>query len=545
MNKENNGAAVLKKAKRIGGFLIDVIKYTFGFLSGKVKTFVSKKLGGRSVGQALKEFAEKTARSVGSFDFKSVKPREIISSVHPVTAAAGAVVGVFLVFWIAFGTYTSHHFLTGTQISGVDVSGMTVGQAEDAITEAAGDYTLTVFEKDGVTETISASDINMTVEISKDFRHILKRRSGYSWVKAIFGNKSVNADGLITYKYDSGLFNEKVSSLRCLHPEKVTEPVDAELYFHDGVFEIRPSVTGSMADESRLKTRIADAVEAQERTINLETDGIYAMPSVLTNDAVLNAKRSAFNGYAAMTITLRFGKHDHVIDQEEITSWLAFDENGAVSIDASAVKSSADSLSALHSTFSSPKEFVTHSGETVTLSNSSYGWRLDTDYAAEMLKGYAEKKQPVTVDLTDGSEESDKWWINTAVSYDSTRYYGNTYAEVSIDGQYMWMYRNGEVVLESDVVTGMPDSEHDTPPGAYCITYMEQNATLRGEDYETEVAYWMVFTTDIGFHDADWQWAFGDDMYIDNGSHGCVNLPIETAEELYSLVYVGMPVFVY
>ena len=55
----------------------------------------------------------------------------------------------------------------------------------------------------------------------------------------------------------------------------------------------------------------------------------------------------------------------------------------------------------------------------------------------------------------------------------------------------------------------------------------------------------MVFTTDSGFHDAEWQWAFGDDMYIDNGSHGCVNLPLEVAEQLYGFVYPGMPVFVY
>ena len=188
---------------------------------------------------------------------------------------------------------------------------------------------------------------------------------------------------------------------------------------------------------------------------------------------------------------------------------------------------------------------MTHDGSVIYIGNSYYGWQLDQEYAAETIIKCVNERSSLSLDLTDHSEESSKWWTKTAAAYDKYNYYGSTYAEVSIDAQYMWMYENGEVALESDVVTGRPDSEHDTPIGIYSIIYKEQNATLRGEDYETEVAYWMVFTFDIGFHDADWQYAFGDDMYYENGSHGCVNLPMEVAEELYDLVYPGMPVFVY
>ena len=140
-----------------------------------------------------------------------------------------------------------------------------------------------------------------------------------------------------------------------------------------------------------------------------------------------------------------------------------------------------------------------------------------------------------------------EWWTRTGVGYDSNGqdYYGNTYAEVSITEQHMWMYKDGEVVFESDVVTGNPNLGNDTPIGAFRIRYHQANAVLVGPGYAQPVAYWMVFADDVGFHDATWQPYFGGDLYLWNGSHGCVNLPLDKAGELFNLVYDNMPVFVY
>ncbi|MBR1735964.1 MAG: L,D-transpeptidase, partial [Firmicutes bacterium] len=83
------------------------------------------------------------------------------------------------------------------------------------------------------------------------------------------------------------------------------------------------------------------------------------------------------------------------------------------------------------------------------------------------------------------------------------------------------------------------------PPGTYSVTYKERNATLKGENYETKVAYWMPFNYDIGFHDATWQSAFGGRRYLYYGSHGCVNLPLGVAAQLYDLIERSMPVVCY
>ena len=49
----------------------------------------------------------------------------------------------------------------------------------------------------------------------------------------------------------------------------------------------------------------------------------------------------------------------------------------------------------------------------------------------------------------------------------------------------------------------------------------------------------------MGFHNAPWRSAFGGDIYLTNGSHGCINLSYEKADELYSLCNVGDVVIIH
>jgi lipoprotein-anchoring transpeptidase ErfK/SrfK len=55
----------------------------------------------------------------------------------------------------------------------------------------------------------------------------------------------------------------------------------------------------------------------------------------------------------------------------------------------------------------------------------------------------------------------------------------------------------------------------------------------------------MPFYQGCGFHDAPWRGEFGGSIYLESGSHGCVNLPPDVADRLYHSIYVGLPVIVY
>ena len=69
---------------------------------------------------------------------------------------------------------------------------------------------------------------------------------------------------------------------------------------------------------------------------------------------------------------------------------------------------------------------------------------------------------------------------------------------------------------------------------------------LKGEDYESDVEYFMPFAYNVGVHDASWRnGKFGGDIYKTSGSHGCINVSLEAASKLYEMIEVDTPVVAY
>ena len=109
----------------------------------------------------------------------------------------------------------------------------------------------------------------------------------------------------------------------------------------------------------------------------------------------------------------------------------------------------------------------------------------------------------------------------------------------------MWMYKDGELLVDTPVVTGNVSRGWDTPSGVYAVDAMMSPYVLTGEDYESDVTYWIPFNGNIGIHDASWRTEFGGDLYLTEGSHGCVNTPYDQVEIIYQNIGIGAPVVVY
>ena len=127
--------------------------------------------------------------------------------------------------------------------------------------------------------------------------------------------------------------------------------------------------------------------------------------------------------------------------------------------------------------------------------------------------------------------------------------FGTSYVEIDLTNQHVWVFVNGQCVVETDCVTGNPNQGNGTPQGTYSIAYKQQDTTLRGPkkedgtyEWESPVSYWMPFNGGIGLHDASWQPTFGGDWYLSHGSHGCVNLPPSVAPTVYANIEAGTPV---
>ena len=139
--------------------------------------------------------------------------------------------------------------------------------------------------------------------------------------------------------------------------------------------------------------------------------------------------------------------------------------------------------------------------------------------------------------------------VNASVPYKSNCLNNNpkvegTYVEVDLTNQYLYMFVNGKKVVETPVVTGKVGARA-TPQGVYMLKNKIMDVPLVGDNYVTPVKYWMPFNGGIGLHDAVWQSAFGGERYKTKGSHGCVNLPMSKAKEIYENATVGMPVVCY
>ena len=250
----------------------------------------------------------------------------------------------------------------------------------------------------------------------------------------------------------------------------------------------------------------------------------------------------------AVKIQLTFGKKTETIDRGVFSHWTTASEKDGIlslSFDEPALKTFVRSVAKKYNTYSDDISFTDHSGRSRRVKNMSIGWRLNEAYAAEMLKDYIRNGSSVSADLTDGSSDSKKWWTRYAADYDYESKKGDTFAEVSISEQYMWVVRNGEIILEAPIVSGTPGTPSATPTGGYYIFEMKSPCTLSGMGWEVQVDYWLAFNFDIGFHDAYWQSNFGGETYFNSGSHGCVNLPYYAADALYSIAYLNMPVYVY
>lgn len=85
----------------------------------------------------------------------------------------------------------------------------------------------------------------------------------------------------------------------------------------------------------------------------------------------------------------------------------------------------------------------------------------------------------------------------------------------------------------------------DTPMGKFEIIEKVEDTYLTGADYRSHVNYWMKFYRGCGLHDADWRSKFGGKIYETSGSHGCVNIPPEYADDVYEIVDIGTKVLVH
>lgn len=453
-------------------------------------------------------------------------PRRIGS---PVLVFLSVVLGLLLIAFGIFAGIAKRYetmFLPGTTVNGLDVSGMNLSQAERVLQDSQEGYSLTIQERDSVTETITGEQIDLAMVFDDVLAKELAGQNHWSWPLSVFGKRSFPITTEITFQYDTAKLTAAISALKCMNSAAATPPKDAYLSGYKeeiGGVEVVPEVQGNLVDQAVLLPAIQTAIATMQTTLDLEALDCYVKPAVTADDPALQAKAEQLNRYLGTKITYQMGPDKVEITGKQLIEWLSFDEEGNASLNNEKVTAFVRQLAHDYNTIYAKRTFKTSYGQEITIEGGDYGWWMNEPQEVEELTAQILNRE--------SGNRTPVWRQKaTALGVGGSGDIGNTYVEVNLTAQHLFFYVDGDLALESDCVTGKNDG---TPTGVYSVTYKERYATLKGENYASPVSYWMPFSGNVGLHDATWRVNFGGDLYESGGSHGCVNLPIKTAKYIY------------
>lgn len=329
-----------------------------------------------------------------------------------------------------------------------------------------------------------------------------------------------------------------------------SEPVDASLVFDDasGRYAIDPGRPWGAYDVDRAVALVEKAVESGRLSTAL--DSCRESQRRAADDPALVAACEQANTCLESAFDLQVqGTTVASVDDALVRGWICIDDGLNVSLDERAVALWVDGVEAAVDNVGGARTYLRPDGKEVTVSGGTYGWvshgaeteQLVLDRVSQGFAGAVEipMKQQAAVYNPGGAD------------------WGARYVDVDLTEQRARFYEaDGSLVVETPIISGsVLEPGYATPEGVYAITGKQLDVVLIGlpdpqtgePSYETHVDYWMPFVGNmVGLHDADWQTWWSPEAYRSGaGSHGCVNIPPDTAAWAYDWVEVGTPVVVH
>jgi lipoprotein-anchoring transpeptidase ErfK/SrfK len=444
-----------------------------------------------------------------------------------------AVLLLAIIIYFSFYVFFISHFYFGTEINGVNVSGKTSEQADKLLAVAANAYSLELDERGGVKEQIKGSEIGLASNTKGGSATLKEEQNKSSWLISLFDHKALKLGTGFTL--DETLLKAAYSKLSCVDSSKVTEPKNATIIYGANGYEVVNEVVGNKANYDILYPAIKNSVMNGTTKLDLEGIKSYIDPTLTASSAKVKDTKELLDKYITAHITYNYNGGSQVVDAAEISKWAELDKDLNIVLNQTEIKEYVNNLAPYYNTVGNSRTFKTSTGSVIQIGGGDYGWKINANAEVTYLVGAI--KNGVVGNRTPAYSQKG--------AVQGQNDLGNTYVEINISAQHLWYYKNGSLVVQGDVVTGNVSKGNGTPAGIYMLKYKERNATLKGQDYSSPVAYWMPFNNNIGIHDAPWRTAFGKNIYLTDGSHGCVNSPPALAQTIYENISPGVPVICY
>ena len=439
-------------------------------------------------------------------------------------------------------------------INGIDVDGMSIEEIEELFMSMAEDYSISVYIAGKEAGVINGEGIDFKYNEECNLDKYLSgnetdTEKETEKIKKSAKSESKETDTEISSESETENMGVRINDLWTYDKEKLNAEIDNILisiggedflkgnavleYSEENGFSIAAGKDGRYFDSEAVRKEIMDAVDNCACNVSIDDNTAYKDLDVNTHNKLSEAVNT-LNSYMNSVLNYNFNGELKVIDKAKIHDWFYLDEDLNVCIDNDAVQIYTSKLAEAFTDNSKTTPFLTSYGGYINLRTASSN-KVDEDtlfnYLIEDIVSGATVNRTIPYIETNDSAASNN--------------FGGTYVEINLTKQHLFLYYEGNRILDCDIVSGCVAKDYTTPGGVFKIRYKKQNATLKGADYSTPVDFWMPFNGGIGLHDASWRTEFGGDIYLTDGSHGCINMPHEAVSVLYQYAYAGMYVIVY
>lgn len=455
------------------------------------------------------------------------------------------------------------------KLASVDVGGMTADEAKKAIKTAVGKYKISV-KLDDASFDMTAKDLGLKYNDKADLQELInaanKDKEPEKQVKLFKMDKSDEletalVDSYITAKTQSqsdataqsdtdtdanddeqkkAATDTQTFDIRSIVPYRATIAYNADA----GQFEGVDGVSGDAPVYDNAAANLTSTVKELKDKVELTSATGYVDGEKATDsEQVKNALKEA-NAYLDVTVTCNFTPATgeaatEAVGKDQIAQWLIVGNDGvSVSLDGENMATYCTELAKKHDVSKKKTgQFKTTGGSIINVPVASSGQTVDGNKLYEAIAEAINNKKSATVEAvySEAKEEETGEYVT----------YGGNYCEVDLTNQMVYVYKNGELVVSSQCVTGCISKGHGTPTGVYSIFSRDKDRYLRGDGYKSWVNFFIPFNGGIGFHDASWRSTFGGNIYLYSGSHGCINMPYSAAKKLYENVTLDEKVIVY
>jgi lipoprotein-anchoring transpeptidase ErfK/SrfK len=484
---------------------------------------------GTFVGNALEQ-------SVGEISHSRKNKTQWYKSWKLMSAVIGMVIALIL-SGISF--YQANHFNANISINGIKVSGLTTDEALKKLQSTV----LTNNVYIGKELIIDGNDAKMgfTEEDLPGFKKLVK--SQWTFFPS-FKTKDYTLTPSEQDEYRSVKLKTELEQKLGAMNENLQAPKDAQVTLQEGKITIINGSEGTQYDV----TSIVKEYEKQPFTSEVHLNPILIQPFKEDSQMVKDQEKK-LQELLQNTVDYKVQDKVYPLKGSEVIQNASVSIDMKVSIDPSVIKNKITEINKAQSTLGKNFTFTTHSGSVISVKGEGYGWALDVEKESALVQAAFEKgEKSISASSIQGNG-----WNNEGYGYETiaNNGIGGTYAEVSIAEQRIWLYRDGNLVLTTNVVTGKHSTGEDTSPGVWYILFKRTPYTLKGSavgkaDYSVQVDYWAPFTNSgQGFHDASWRTNWNNNAYLTQGSGGCVNVSPSMMKAVYDNLSVYQPVVVY